>query len=83
VSNSSAHTQCMEHGEQAGGVAGICMRGLGLKGRQGKRDIVVGVFYRLPDLEDLVEETLYKLIGVAPQSQNMVIMGAFSYPCIC
>ena len=44
---------------------------------------MVGVCYRLPNQEDQVDEALYKQIGAASHSQNMVLMGDFNHPEIC
>ena len=41
------------------------------------------VCYSLPDQEDQVDEALYKQIGAASYSQNMVLMGDFNHPNIC
>ena len=43
----------------------------------------MGVCYRLPNQEDQVDEALYKQIGAASHSQNMVLMGDFNHPDIC
>ena len=41
------------------------------------------VCYKPPDQEDQVDEALYKQIGAASHSQNMVLMGDFNHPGIC
>ena len=46
-------------------------------------DTVVGVYYRPPDQEEEVDETFYKQLEVASQSQALVLLGDFSYPDIC
>jgi len=43
----------------------------------------VDVCYRSPDQKDKKDEALYKQIGVASYSQNMVLMGDFNHPNIC
>ena len=50
----------------------------------------MGVYYRPPDQDQVippdthqVDEALYKQIGAASHSQNVVLMGDFNYLYIC
>ncbi|PKU27262.1 glycerol kinase [Limosa lapponica baueri] len=47
------------------------------------RDTVVGVYYRPPDQDGEPDETFYRQLKVASQSQALVLMGDFSHPDIC
>ncbi|PKU30996.1 hypothetical protein llap_18699 [Limosa lapponica baueri] len=54
-----------------------------IKGQANMRDTVVGVYYRPPDQDGEVDESLYRQLKVASQSQALVLMGDFNHPDIC
>ena len=56
---------------------------VGIKGKAGTGDVIVGVCYRPPNLEDQVDESLYRQIGAASHSQDLVLRGDFNQPNIC
>jgi len=46
-------------------------------------DTVVGVYYKLPDQEQEVDEASYRQLKVTSQLQTLVLMGDFNRPDIC
>ena len=54
-----------------------------IKGRAGTEDIIVEVYYRLPDQEDGAVQALYRQIGAASCSQNLLLMGDINHPDLC
>jgi len=41
-------------------------------------NLIVGVYYRPPDQEEEIDETFYKQLQAATQSQALVLMGDFT-----
>ncbi|GAB0182896.1 hypothetical protein GRJ2_000754900 [Grus japonensis] len=54
-----------------------------IKERSGTGDIIVEVYYRPPNQEDQADEALYRQIGTASHSQDLVLMEDFSHPDTC
>ncbi|GAB0182893.1 hypothetical protein GRJ2_000754600 [Grus japonensis] len=54
-----------------------------IKGREGRGDIVFGICYRPPNQEDQADEALYRQIGAASHSQDLVLVEDFSHPDTC
>ena len=54
-----------------------------IKGKTGTSNVIVGVCYRPPNQEDLMDEALYSHIGAVSCSQALVLMGNFNHPDIC
>jgi len=46
-------------------------------------DIFVGVYYRLPDQEEEIDEAFYKMLEIASQSLALILMEDFNCPDIC
>lgn len=46
-------------------------------------DIFVGVYYRLPDQEEEIDEAFYKMLEIASQSLALILMENFNCPDIC
>lgn len=54
-----------------------------IKERTHKGDIIVGVYYKLPDQEEQVDESSYTQIRAPSCSQDLVLVGDFNHPDIC
>jgi len=54
-----------------------------ITGRASTGDIIVGICYRPPKMEDQVDESLYEQIGAASCSQALVFRGDFNHLDIC
>jgi len=46
-------------------------------------DSFVGVYYRLPDQEEEIDEAFYKMLEIASQSLALILMEDFNCPDIC
>lgn len=46
-------------------------------------DSFVGVYYRLPDQEEEIDEAFYKMLEIASQSLALILMENFNCPDIC
>jgi len=57
--------------------------GLELRDSAHMCDTVVGVYYRLPDQQEEIDETFCRHLKLASQSQTLVLMGDFNHPDIC
>jgi len=44
---------------------------------------VVGVYYRLPDQDELIDEAFFLQLQEASRSQALVLLGDFNHPDIC
>ena len=44
---------------------------------------MVGVYYRLPDQEELIDEAFFLQLQEASRSQALVLLGDFNHPDIC
>ena len=51
--------------------------------RGNKGNLVVGVYYRPPDQEELIDEAFFLQLQEASRSQALVLLGDFNHPDIC
>ena len=54
-----------------------------IKAKGDKTDIIVGVCYRPPNQDEVVDKTHYRQLGEVSRSLHLVLVGDFNFPDIC